>query len=238
MGRAFEYRKDRKMKRWANMAKVFTRVGREIALAVKDGGGDPSYNSRLRLAIQNAKAANMPKTNVENAIKKATSKDAESFDEIVYEGYAPNGVAVVVETATNNPTRTVANVRHVFSKFGGSLGTTGSVDYMFNRYAVFKLGVVELDLEELELELIDFGLEKLETDEDGLSIYVSFVDFGNMQKGLEEKGFEVQSTETVRIPVHAKSLSDEEAEAVIKLIEKMEDDDDVLAVFHNMDMGE
>ena len=157
MGRAFEFRKERKMKRWANMAKTFTKIGREISIAVKEGGPDPAYNSRLRMAIQNAKAANMPKSNVENAIKKASSKDAEAYDEVVYEGYAPHGVAVIVETATNNKQRTVANVRHHFSKMSGSLGVSGSVDYMFERKANFKVEASDsFDVEELELELIDF----------------------------------------------------------------------------------
>ena len=158
MGRAFEYRKNRKMKRWANMAKTFTKIGREIAIAIKGGGTDPEYNSRLRMAINNAKAANMPKVNVENAIKKATSKEAENYDEVVYEGYAAHGVAIVVEAATNNLNRTVANIRHVFSKYGGSLGVSGSVSFMFDRKGVFRIKNTGLDLEELELELIDHGL--------------------------------------------------------------------------------
>ncbi|MCB0597976.1 MAG: YebC/PmpR family DNA-binding transcriptional regulator, partial [Phaeodactylibacter sp.] len=169
MGRAFEYRKARKMKRWASMAKAFTRIGREISIAVKEGGPEPDYNPRLRLAIQNAKVANMPKANVENAIKKAVSKDAEDYQEIVYEGYAPHGIALVVETATNNPTRTVANVRHIFSKYGGNLSTSGSVDYMFTRKAIFKIEAAGQDQEELELELIDHGLEEL-GQEDGMLV--------------------------------------------------------------------
>lgn len=238
MGRAFEYRKERKMKRWANMAKTFTKIGREIAIAVREGGGDPNYNSRLRLAMQNAKTANMPKANVENAIKKALSKDAESYDEIVYEGYAPHGVAVMVETATNNTNRTVANVRHVFSKYGGSLGTSGSVEFMFSRKGVFKVKTEGLDPEELELELIDFGLEELKREDDTLVLYADFTDFGSLQKALEERNIEVESSELVRIPTHTKELSDEEVEDVIKLIEKMEEDEDVINIFHNMDMGE
>jgi YebC/PmpR family DNA-binding regulatory protein len=238
MGRAFEYRKERKMKRWAGMAKTFTRIGREIAIAVKDGGADPNYNSRLRLAIQNAKTANMPKANVENAIKKATSKEAENYDEVVYEGYAPHGIAMLVETATNNTTRTVANVRHIFSKYGGSLGVSGSVDYMFTRKAVFRIKSEGHDLEELELELIDHGLAELRPEEDMLALYCDFTDFGVLQKALEEKGMEVQSSELMRIPGHTVKISDEQAEDVIKLIEKMEEDDDVVNIFHNMDMSE
>lgn len=239
MGRAFEYRKARKMKRWAGMAKTFTRIGREIAIAIKDGVPDPAYNSRLRLAMQNAKAANMPKANVENAIKKATSKDAEDFDEVVYEGYAPHGIAVLVETATNNSTRTVANVRHAFSKYGGSLGVSGSVDYMFTRKAVFRINKDQHNIEDLELELIDHGLSELKEEEDGqLALYCDFADYGALQKGMEEKGLEVQSAELIRIPGHWVKLSDTEVDDVIKLIEKMEEDDDVVNVFHNMDMSD
>lgn len=238
MGRAFEYRKARKMKRWASMAKAFTRIGREIAIAVKEGGGDPNYNPRLRLAMQNAKAANMPKANVDAAIKRATSKDAEDYHEVVYEGYAPHGVAMIVEAATNNTTRTVANVRHIFSKYGGNLSTSGSVDYMFNRKAVFKINAEGLDTEELELTLIDYGLEELQRDDDKIVLQCAFEDYGALQKGLEELDLEVQESELVRLPSHTKSLSEEEVEEVIKLIEKMEEDDDVTNVFHNMDMSE
>ncbi len=238
MGRAFEYRKERKMKRWANMAKTFTKIGREIAIAVREGGGDPNYNARLRLAMQNAKAANMPKANVENAIKKALSKDAESYDEVVYEGYAPHGVALMVETATNNTNRTVANVRHVFSKYGGSLGTSGSVEFMFARKGVFKIKPGVADREELELELIDHGLEEMKQEDDMLVLYCNFSDFGTLQKALEERNIEVESSELVRIPTHTKELTDEQVEDVIKLIEKMEEDEDVINIFHNMEMGE
>ncbi|MBK6621926.1 MAG: YebC/PmpR family DNA-binding transcriptional regulator [Saprospirales bacterium] len=235
MGRAFEYRKERKMRRWSSMAKAFTRIGREIAMAVKEGGGDPNYNPRLRMAIQNAKVANMPKANVESAIKKATSKDSENYDEIVYEGYAPHGVAVVVETATDNTNRTVANIRHAFSKWGGSLGTSGSVDYMFNRKGVFKIKSEGIQLEDLELDLIDFGLEEVKQEEGALVLYCDFADFGSLQKALEERGTEVESSELVRIPTHFKELNDEQVEDVIRLIEKLEEDDDVLNVFHNME---
>lgn len=234
MGRAFEYRKERKMKRWSSMAKAFTRIGREIAMAVKEGGPDPNYNPRLRMAVQNAKLANMPKANVENAIKKATSKDSENYDEIVYEGYAPHGVAVVVETATDNTNRTVANIRHAFSKYGGSLGTSGSLEFVFTRKGVFKIKAETLDLEELELELIDFGLEELRKDEGSVLLYCAFTEFGSLQKALEERGIEVESAELVRLPNHTKELNDDEVEDVIRLIEKLEEDDDVINVFHNM----
>lgn len=217
------------------MAKNFTKVGREIAIAVKEGGPDPEYNARLRLAMQNAKAVNMPKANIDNAIKRATSKDAESYDELVYEGYAPHGVAVIVETATDNTNRTVANVRHAFSKYGGSLGTSGSVDYMFARKGIFKIKAEGVDLEELELSLIDFGLDELQVEDDGiLALYAEFEQYGALQKGLEELGLEVQSSELIRIPSHTKDLSDEEVEDVIKLLDRLEEDEDVTNVFHNM----
>lgn len=237
MGRAFEYRKERKMKRWANMAKVFTKVGREIAIAVKEGGADPEYNPRLRLAIQNGKTANMPKANIENAIKRATAKDAENYDEVLFEGYAPHGVALIVEATTDNNNRTVANVRHIFSKYGGSLGTSGSVEYMFTRMGVFKINAGDLDPEELELDLIDAGLEELKSEEEEIVIYTAFESFGIMQKALEERKLAVKSSELVRLPSHTKDLSDEQVEDVIKLIEKMEEDDDVGSIFHNMNEG-
>lgn len=238
MGRAFEYRKARKMKRWSNMARVFTRVGREIAIAVKEGGGDPEYNPRLRMAIQNGKAANMPKTNIDNAIAKALGKDSATYSEIVYEGYAPYGIAVLVETATDNPTRTVANVRHVFTKFGGSLGTSGSVDYMFSRKGVFTVKKESIpDLEEFELEMIDHGLEEIKHDEEDIILYCNFADYGVFSKALDEKGIEITESKLDRIASVHKELNDEQVEEVIKLIEKMEDDDDVLQVFHTMDMS-
>lgn len=238
MGRAFEYRKARKMKRWANMAKTFTKIGREIAIAVKNGGSDPEYNPRLRLAVQNAKAANMPKKNVDNAIKKASSKDAVNYDEVTFEGYAPHGIAVIVDATTNNNNRTVANVRHVFSKYGGNLGTSGSVDYMFTRKGQFKISAEGLDLEELELELIDYGLDELREDKDEnlFELYCLFEDYGNLQKGIEKKELEVKEAAIIREPSHTNSLTDEQVEEVISLIEKMEEDEDVLAVFHNMNM--
>jgi YebC/PmpR family DNA-binding regulatory protein len=238
MGRAFEYRKARKMKRWSSMAKAFTRIGREIAIAVKDGGTDPNYNPRLRLAIQNAKAANMPKANVENAIKKASEKDAAAYEELIYEGYAPHGIALVVETATNNTNRTVANVRHIFSKYGGNLGTSGSVDYMFSRKGVFKIEREGIDQEELELELIDHGLEDLHVEDDKIVLQCEFADYGSLQKALEAKELEVKESELVRIPGHTTKLTDEQAEQVILLIDKMEEDEDVTNVFHNMDESE
>lgn len=235
MGRAFEYRKARKLKRWGTMAKTFTKLGKEIAMAVKAGGPDPASNSRLRVLIQNAKAANMPKDNVERAIKKASSKDQEDFKEVVYEGYAPYGIAVLVETATNNTTRTVANVRSYFNKCNGSLGTSGSVDYMFEHKCHFKVTEKEgLDLEELELEMIDYGASEI-FDEDGkIIIYGEFESFGSIQKFLEENDFTIESAEFERIPSDTKELTTEQQADVEKLLEKLEEDDDVTNVFHNM----
>lgn len=238
MGRAFEYRKARKMKRWASMAKVFTKIGREIAMAVKDGGGEPDYNPRLRIAVQNAKTANMPKANVDAAIKRALSKDSENYDEVIYEGYGPNGIAVMVETATDNTNRTVASMRLQFSKGGGSLGNSGEVEYMFTRRGVFKVKSEGLDQDELELELIDHGLEELGTEDDLFVLYTAFEDFGAMQQALEERKIEVDTAELIRVPSHTKTLDDDGVEAMIKLIERLEDDDDVVNVFHNMDMEE
>lgn len=239
MGRAFEYRKAAKMKRWGNMARVFTKIGREIAIAVKEGSNDPNYNPRLRLAMQNAKKANMPKANVEAAIKRASSKDAENYSEVVYEGYGPNGVAFIVETTTDNPTRTVANIRMHFNRGGGSLGTSGSVDYMFVRKGIFKVKKEALpNYEDLELEMIDYGLDEIKVEEDELIVYCNFTDYGTMQKFFEERSIEVEEASLERIPTVTKRLSDEEAEAVIKLVDRFEEDDDVTNVFHTMDMSE
>ena len=235
MGRAFEFRKARKFKRWGNMARVFTRLGREIEMAVKEGGSDPTANSRLRLLIQTSKSENMPKENVERAIKRAVSKDTSAYKEMVYEGYAPNGVAVVVETATDNPNRTVANVRSYFTKFGGSLGTTGMCDFLFERKCNFVVLAKEgLDIEELELELIDFGVDDCFLEDNEIHIYAEFANFGPIQKYLEENNFEIKSFKFERIPNDLKTLNEEQQAQVEKLIEKLEDDDDVVNVFHNM----
>ena len=238
MGRAFEYRKERKFKRWASMAKTFTRIGREISIAVKAGGPNPEYNPRLRIAIQNAKQANMPKANIENAIKKASGKDADNYQEVLYEGYGPHGVAVLVETATDNPTRTVANLRLHFDRCGGSLGVSGSVSYLFHRKAVFKIKNEGQNWEDLELELIDAGLEDIKREEGEVILYADFTDFGKMQKALEDRQIEPVSSQLEWIPTVTQKLSDEEAEQVIKLIDRLEEDDDVLNVFHTMDMSE
>ncbi len=238
MGRAFEYRKATKMKRWANMAKVFTKIGREINLAIKEGVADPAYNPRLRLAILNARKANMPKANVEAAIKRATSKDADEYAEVVYEGYGPHGIAFLIETATNNPTRTVANMRLYLNRSGGSLGTSGSVDYMFERKGMFRIKAEGQNPEELEFELIDFGLDELRVEEDEIVLYTLFTEFGTMQKALEDRNIEVENAELIRITNITKKLNDEQAEDLIKLIDKFEEDEDVMNVFHTMDMNE
>ena len=235
MGRAFEFRKARKMKRWGNMARVFTRLGKDIEMAVKSGGPDPGGNARLRLLIQTARSENMPKDNVDRAIKRAVSKDSSDYKEVVYEGYAPHGVAVVVETATDNPTRTVANVRMYFNKYGGSLGTTGMSDFLFDRKCTFKVAMKEgIDIEELELEMIDFGLDEIFVDEGEIVLYAGFQNFGPIQKYLEDNKFEIKTFAFERIPNDTKELTEEQQADVEKLIEKMEEDDDVINVFHNM----
>ena len=234
MGRAFEYRKARKMKRWGNMARTFTKLGKEITIAVKNGGPDPDGNPRLRALMQNAKAAAMPKENVERAIKKATDKDTSDYKEMVYEGYAPHGIAIVVETATDNTTRTVANVRSYFNKCGGNLGTTGSLSFLFDHKSVFKIKAKEgADMDSLELELMDFDAE-IDADEESIVIYGPFEAFNNIQKYLEDNGYEIESSEFERIPNDTKELTAEERADDEKLIDKLEEDEDVQNVFHNM----
>jgi YebC/PmpR family DNA-binding regulatory protein len=244
MGRAFEFRKARKMKRWSAMSKAFTRIGKDIVMAVKEGGPDPDSNSRLRAVIQNAKAVNMPKDNVERAIKKASEKDQGDYKEVLFEGYAQHGIAVLIETATDNNTRTVANVRSYFNKCDGSLGTSGSVVFMFDHTCNFKIKGEELDLEELELELIDFGVEEIfeDTDEDeegneqtSVIIYAPFESFGNIQSYLESNNIEIISSGFERIPQVTKKITPEQAEDVEKLLEKLEEDDDVQNVYHTME---
>lgn len=241
MGRAFEFRKERKFKRWAKMAVQFTRLGKEIAMAVKESGPHPENNSRLRTAIQNAKAVNMPKDRVEAAIKRASEKDSKGYEEHVYEGYGPHGVPVLIETATDNTNRTVANVRSYFTKFGGSLGKTGSLDFIFQRKSIFRFPANDdTDIDELELELIDGGLEELyvEVDEEGndqVVVQTSFEDFGNMQRLLEEMSIEVSSAKLERISLSHTTLSEDQAAEVLKLIDRIEEDDDVQAVYHNME---
>ena len=234
MGRAFEYRKARELKRWGNMSRTFTRIGKEITMAVKAGGADPQMNPRLRVLMQNAKAANMPKDTVERAIKKATDKDASDYKEIVYEGYGPFGIAIVVETATDNNQRTVANVRSYFNKHGGSLGTQGSLSFLFDHKSVFHIKpAADTDRDEFELSLMDFEAE-LEAEEEEWLIYGAFEQFANLQKFLEESGAEIVSAEFERIPTDYKEVTPEQREALEKLLEKFEDDEDVQNVFHNM----
>lgn len=235
MGRAFEFRKARKMKRWSAMSKAFTRIGKDIVMAVKDGGPDPDANSRLRAVIQNAKAVNMPKDNVERAIKKASDKSLGDYKEVIFEGYAQHGIAVLIETATDNNTRTVANVRSYFNKTDGSLGTSGSVIFMFDHTCNFRINGEGLDLEELELELIDHGIEEIFEDDDGVLIYAPFESFGNIQAYLESNNIEILSSGFERIPQVSKKLTPEEAADVEKLLEKLEEDDDVQNVYHTME---
>ena len=234
MGRAFEFRKARKMKRWSAMSKAFTRIGKDIVMAVKEGGPDPASNSRLRAVIQNAKAVNMPKDNVERAIKKASDKSQGDFKEVLFEGYAPHGIAILIETATDNNTRTVANVRSYFNKCNGSLGTSGSVEFMFDHTCNFRIPADGIDPEELELELIDFGAEEVFIDDDGILMYAACESFGALQKELEGRGIEILSSGFERIPQVTKQLTEEEAADVEKLLEKIEEDDDVMNVYHSM----
>ncbi len=235
MGRIFEVRKSSMFARYDRMAKQFTRVGREIAIAVKKGGPDPDINPMLRRVMQNAKSYNMPKDRIEGAIKNALGKDTSNYDEVIYEGYAPHGIALMVVTTTDNTTRTVANVRAVFNKGGGSLGNSGSVGFLFKHLGVFKIKPEGVNPEDLELELIDFGLEELGEDSEGnVIVRCAFTEFGNMQKALEERGIAVISSEIEWIAENTIAITDEQAEDVEKLIAKLEEDDDVQRVFHNM----
>ncbi len=239
MGRIFEVRKATMFARWDKMAKQFTRIGKEIAIAVKAGGPDQATNSALRRCFQNAKAVNMPKDRVEAAIKRAMGKEMENYEEILYEGYAPHGIAVLVETATDNPTRTVANVRSYFNKGNGVLGTSGSVSFQFKKLGVFKLKPRGLDADELELELIDYGLEDMgdglgENNEPVIVLHTAFNDFGHMQKALESRNITPLTAELEWIPTSIVELSEENAQDVLKLIDKLEQDEDVQKVFHNL----
>ncbi|NNK82619.1 MAG: YebC/PmpR family DNA-binding transcriptional regulator [Flavobacteriaceae bacterium] len=235
MGRAFEFRKARKMKRWAAMSKAFTRIGKDIVMAVKEGGPDPDSNSRLRAVIQNAKSVNMPKDNIERAIKRASDKNQGDYKEVLFEGYAPHGIAILVETATDNNTRTVANIRSYFNKCDGNLGTSGSVVFMFDHTCNFRIQSEGLDPEEIELEFIDYGAEEVFVDEDGILIYAPFESFGAIQSELEKRGIEILSSGFERIPQVTKKLSSEHASDVEKLLEKIEEDDDVQNVYHTME---
>jgi YebC/PmpR family DNA-binding regulatory protein len=235
MGRAFEYRKATKMKRWGNMARVFTKLGKQITIAVRESGPEADTNPRLRVLMQQAKKENMPKDNVERAIKKATSRDEADYKEMVYEGYGPHGIAIVVETATDNPTRTVANIRSYLNRHGGSLGTSGSLEFLFDHKSVFHIAKKEgVELDDLELELIDFGVDELVEDEDEIVLYGEYTSYSAIQKYLEEHGYEITTAEFERIPNDLKHLTEEQRASIHKLLEKIEDDDDVQNVFHNM----
>jgi YebC/PmpR family DNA-binding regulatory protein len=235
MGRAFEFRKERKFKRWGNMAKVFTRLGREITMAAKAGGADPATNSKLRLLIQNARSENMPKDNVERAIKRAFEKDTSEYKEVVFEGYAPHGIAVLIEAATDNNQRTVANIRSYFNKFNGSLGTHGMLDFIFDRKCRFTIAKKEgLDLEEFEFELIDFNVEEVFEEDGQILIYAEFQNFGPIQKFLEENNYEIKEFKFERIPNDIKEVTEEQRAEIEKLLERIEEDDDVTQVFTNM----
>ena len=234
MGRAFEFRKARKFKRWAAMAKTFTRIGKEIVMAVKSGGPDPDSNARLRAVIQNAKAANMPKDNVLRAIKNASDKDTSNFKEVTYEGYGPHGIAIVVDCATDNHVRTVANLRSDFKKCDGALGDSGSVIFMFDHTCNFKIPKGDLDPEELELEFIDYGADEIFIEEENIIIYGTFESFGAIQGALEEMKIDIISSGFERIPSATKKLAGEQEEDMSKLLQRLDDDDDVLNVYHSM----
>jgi YebC/PmpR family DNA-binding regulatory protein len=235
MGRIFETRKHKIMARNSKNAKAFTRIGKDIAMAVKAGGPDPANNARLRQIIANAKGANMPKANVDAAIKRASDKDTSNYEEVVYEGYGPYGVPLLIETATDNPTRTVANIRVFLSRAGGTLGTSGSLSFVFERKGVFRIAKDQVaSPEELELELIDAGLESMEIEETELVLYTAFTDFGNLQKALEERNITVTEAKLERIPLSFAELTEEQVDEILELVEKIEDDDDVQAVYHNL----
>ena len=236
MGRAFEFRKARKIKRWSTMAKTFTRIGKDIVIAVKEGGPDPNNNSRLRAVMQNAKTANMPKENIERAIKKAYEKNIDNFKEILFEGYAPHGIAILVETATDNNNRTVANLRSYFNKYNGSLSTSGSVEFMFDHKCNFRINSEIVNVEEIELDFIDYGVEEVFEDEDGILLYASFEYFGRIQKELEDRSLEILSSGFDRIPKITHEIPPKQKIEVTKLIEKIEDDDDVQNVYHTLKM--
>lgn len=234
MGRIFEKRKHKMFARFDRMAKAFTRIGKDIAIAVKAGGPNPDNNPRLRLAIQNAKGVNMPKDRVEAAIKRASSKEEKDFQEVIYEGYAPHGVPVLVECATDNPTRTVANIRLHFSKNGGNMGNSGSVAFLFERKGVFKFDPAKLNLDEYELDLIDAGAEDIQRDDEEIIVYTKFTEFGQMQKFLESKSLTAKSSELQYIPTTTKELGEKEFDEVMECVTALEEDEDVQNVFHNL----
>ncbi len=235
MGRIFEKRKHKMFARYDKMAKAFTRIGKEIAMAVKSGGPDPAYNPRLRQCVINAKGVNMPKDRVEAAIKRAVSKDASNYEEVAYEGYGPFGVPIFVETATDNPTRTVANIRMYFNRGGGQMGNSGSLSFVFDRKGVFRLDPsAHSSWEDLEMELIDHGLENMERDEEEVVLYTAFGDFGNMSKALEDMNIPPKKAGLERIPNSFAELNEEQTDAILELVEKIEEDEDVQAVYHNL----
>jgi len=234
MGRIFETRKHVMFARYARMAKGFTKIGREIAIAVKEGGPSPDSNSRLRIVIQNAKAINMPKDRIDAAIKRASTKGEGNLEEISYEGYGPYGVAVLAECTTDNPTRTVSNIRVHFSRANGTLGKTGSLDFIFERKCVFRISAEGQNRDDLELELIEHGAEEIEQHENELIIYTKFAAFGSMQKALEERKINIISADKQRIPGTYVALNDAQKKEINELIEALEEDDDVQMVFHNM----
>ena len=235
MGRAFEFRKARKMKRWSAMSKIFSRLNKDIIVAIREGGNaDPETNSRLRAVLQNCRAANMPKDNIQRAIKKATDKDTSDYKEVTFEGYGPHGIAVFVETTTDNNNRTVASIRSDFNHNGGNLGTTGNVEFLFTRVCFFNIKGEGVDAEDLELELIDFGAEEIEVDENQIIITASFESFGGLQKQLEAMGLEILESGFDRVPTTTSELNAEQTLEVEKLIEKLENNDDVQNVYHTM----
>lgn len=238
MGRAFEYRKASKMARWDKMAKTFSKIGKDIALAVKAGGPDPDSNPALRRCVQNAKGTNMPKDNVERAIKKASGADAEQYEEITYEGYGQGGVAFFIECTTNNSTRTVANVRAIFNKFDGSLGKNGELAFIFDRKGIFSLdkSLIKMEWDDFEMEMIDGGAEEVESDDEEVMITTAFEDFGTLSHKLEELGLEVKSAELERIPNNTKEVNTDQFKANMKMLERFEEDDDVQNVYHNMEI--
>lgn len=238
MGRAFEYRKASKMARWDKMAKTFSKIGKDIALAVKAGGPDPDSNPALRRCIQNAKGANMPKDNVERAIKKASGADAELYEEVTYEGYGQGGVAFFVECTTNNPTRTVANVRAVFNKFDGNLGKNGELAFIFDRKGIFSIdrSLINMEWDDFEMEMIDGGAEEIDSDDEEVMVTTAFEDFGSLSHKLDELGIEVKSAELQRISNTTKEVNEDQFKANMKMLERFEDDDDVQNVYHNMEI--
>ncbi len=236
MGRAFEKRKGAKMARWDKIGKAFTRLGREISMAVKQSGPDTENNPRLRAAIATAKALNMPKDKMLSAIKKASSRDEKDYEEVIYEGYGPHGVAIIIVTATDNNTRTVANMRHIFSKYGGSIGKSGSLDFIFTRKGLFKFEANSINLDEVELDLIDLGAEDIVTEDEGqILVYTQFSDFGAMQKGLEEKGFNFMSAELCFVPNSTTALAEEHEDDIFTIVDKFEQDEDVQNVYINVE---